>query len=408
MKVLKRLRKYLIEGLLIFALVSCGGNSEDAADTTINDEDAIQAVWTRLQNLYASNCPSENETRQFFATYVSPDLRHEGMNREQLQSEYIATNNAKKCDIGATFKILSITDMDATDYETNIYQKGVWLDIKLTNGNLVHHFRTSAVKNGNDDWLWFGDRNYIGLFTEIFEYKWDIPSPNPAISYKTGISFGLKDSNNHSLTNWGIQSAVISGPGFPADGLKMARTSMDDEQFYYWRNDLSSESPWTSINHLSDTSIDAIPLNPTYNLTLCRDTSTDILNGCDATKIISTKIIRFNSKPLKTSELENDALFPTFVAPIGNDIGSFSWNSPIRIQWSNAANGDVFAFFMEVHQNNNDKATFTTMIAEGETSVTIDPSSWNISSPLYAIIGLYHKDSDSRVYSFVKMYYQIN
>lgn len=260
---------------------------------------AIQAMSVQLKsfsNLFATSVPSPTDTR-LLALFDQGSFLNGGQDLNGFLSEILSDPNM----VGITFTNLSIismnTSQDAAEISFTVLQNGA-----VANGPGTWNM---VKKNGV--WLFTGDQKLADISVQSRAEYHPRDSQNP---YVTGLNLYVSDRGLR-----GIDTAVITGKGLPAEGLTLQKQVSTDwfaiagnyNGTMYLMND-------ATIDQIADTG-EAYTVKLYSNGTL-RGTSTEIIN----------------KRPYKPSEL-SAANFAAFSAQTVLDLANFVTGN-LTINWT--------------------------------------------------------------------------
>jgi hypothetical protein len=171
-------------------------------------------------------------------------------------------------------------------------------------------------------WLMQGNQRLAKTRVEVkAHYR---PGNNPAPVTETGAYLQVKDVGNK-----GIDYAVVTGPGLPAQGVVLVKVIQSDEFSFY---DGGTFPPPVNNHYLNmdAATIDAIPaFGAEYTFALWAANGT--LDRADDTKLTEHKVT-IRARPYKLSEL-TPANFPDVTAPTLADWRAFKGGT-VNATWT--------------------------------------------------------------------------
>ncbi len=177
--------------------------------------DGIQQVWARLATLYETGRPSEADLTGWFAGNVAPDYVRSGIHYEEELAAWIAGAGGPPVGVTFSFVVTKLLDVSETPY-TKWYQIRLVYGAGGTTGTMI----TSMVFDGSR-WLWYGDQKWV---------DYDLrPSMNMTVHFDGTVEFDIPalaitlwDGHDCSAYRHGVRSGIVTGPGLPAEGTKLA------------------------------------------------------------------------------------------------------------------------------------------------------------------------------------------
>ncbi len=148
---------------------------------------------------------------------------------------------------------------------------------------------------------------------------------NSVVTDKTGLQFNINGGNNISFSDFGINSAIVTGPGLPIDGLVMEK-HQSEEWFSIFGNDGSNFYDLTNDVVTADISGDT-----GYVINLYGE-SASIVTLANA--VLLTKSTPISGKPILIADLTSD-LFPTLISHTTHSLGNLNIGGDVLVEWTN-------------------------------------------------------------------------
>jgi len=351
----------------------------------MKDMSPLNSLFKTFSDLFATSKPT---AKQMDAAWlrVAADFLEDGLNKAQTKTAWRAGGDQGPS-IGMKMSVSVIRDMTTAELKGTAYSKGLMVNINFVAPGESGTFPTFVVfDKPNNRWLWFGNRQWVGVDIKANAHM-QIDS-NGTVTFKTGWELHIDDMQKFALGK-GVKSAIVTGPGMPAAGLIMDRNSPKD---YF----SIPASPSTGSRYwVSDTELAKVIENSVYTVKLYAETPSAVSLSNTALQIITVKV---PSKPLLTTELKK-ALFWTLNAPTSHTlVTAVSIPGSLKVRWTNPATGTAkvrgtqlgWQETVSKAQNSVKKKISKT----GQTSITLDTSSFASSVPSSAWLRMWGENAD--------------
>ncbi|MGE5361971.1 MAG: hypothetical protein ACM3NQ_23390 [Bacteroidales bacterium] len=335
------------------------------------DIDAVSAVWQRLAKLYETSRPSEAELTAWFSGNVAPDFVDDGVHYADQLAAFAAGSGPA---VGMTLSSLITGPIDVSG---TVYARGYEIRLDFALGDMAGSLVTYMVFDGSR-WLWYGDQRWVdaGLTpTMSMTVPWQT---DMAASFDTGLGITLWDGNNCSAYRAGARSAIVTGPGLPAQGTKLYHMNPLPYFRLYPFNPMNPAGDW--FVRLDDATIQAIPDGAQYTIRLYSEPPETVTL---ADKPLTTFVKTNPRPPLLRTQL-NASLFPTLEAPLTHESSKVNVGGPIVVQWTNPLNAKVGYVGIGLAKYTAEGALFDQVGAEvmpGATSVVLDTTKYDPATP---------------------------
>ncbi len=286
--------------------------------------------------------------------------------------------------LGIKFTAIISGPMDVTG---TTYTKGCWINVNYVFGSDSGSFVSSMVYDGTK-WLFYGDRRWVNFDLEALASMHVPASGSPTLA--SGFNLYLNDEYNYA-SNHGVQSAIVTGPGLPASGLKMELV-FPNTVFSLYQPVAPS---YGAQYYISDSAIGLIPDNATYTFNFYAVSAASVILGVDTPIHSFTQI--FAKAPIKTANL-NAALFPTLTAPTTHDISIVHIPGTLPVSWTNPANEYVSWVWLGWSDGSSSWRGIGNNLQRGATSTTIDTTTFSAVTPMWANLWMESYDSYGRMY----------
>src|SRR3990172_1440188 len=182
--------------------------------------------------------------------------------------------------------------------------------------------------SANQKWLWYGNRDWgVGLSNFLPRAEMVVEATGD-VSFSNGFDVVIWDYNL-SAYNHGVNSALITGPGLPPEGLIL--------EHYYPESYFSLFEGSNGYSYpLSDDVIKNIPDDAKYTITFYSELAKDVSLSNTP---VRTETKTFAKRPYLNSEL-NASLFPV-LTPDSHDLSSLNIGEKLDIKWTNPTDTTV-------------------------------------------------------------------
>ncbi|MDA8171369.1 MAG: hypothetical protein M0Z48_05995 [Nitrospiraceae bacterium] len=335
-----------------------GSNQISAVPSTQTLTD-IQGIAAMLSN-FATTVNSKganlsaNDLDPYFATNFGVS---NGYDRTQAIEDAVQQFSSLKQQITNITGLTIIAKNGSGDYEisyTTHMSDGSYFQMDPQQDDI-----SFWVTKENGSWKFTGNGYYSTVWALVHTER--EVAVNNSVSTNSGIYLEVDDPGN-----FGIQNAVVTGPGLPAGGVQLTLN-------YH---------PMVTMN---DATISQIPDNAVYTFA--------VYNG---TGLVETRTITVPKRPFMSSEL--NGIFPTLggvtshLLPAANIGGTFTFSYTPATAYSTAGLRSKFEFY----DNNGDGADFGQNLMLNKTSAsytTTSPTTW---TPTGAELSLVSSDAFGR------------
>ena len=285
----------------------------------ISDTAGINITLQTLSSAFATEYPSAAVINDSVAPLYADDFLSAGKNKNEVLT---CLANSGCLGIGYTRSAIIAGPMDNTEYDTNAYIKGYWVNIAYEKGNQRGLTKRAMVYNGTN-WLFYGDRKWFSInFNARVVKRTD---ENAQLPVATGIKFRMDDDNNYAYGTKGVRSLIITGPGLSSNGLIMYR---DYPETWY---DIDGRISERAVFVLSDDSvISAIPVNSEYTIRVY-NIEPNLVSLSDSPMITYTEVVK--NKPFLNSELTANH-FPVITSPTTHSLAELGIGNNIAVTWT--------------------------------------------------------------------------
>jgi hypothetical protein len=280
------------------------------------DLDAIRQFWHVVEELYATSPPPDEVVIDWFNNNVAEDFIHDAADRTDERDEWIDDPPP----VGITLCPTIETPMDVTGTP---YAKGYQVSIEYTEPGYSGSFLTYMVFNGTK-WLWYGNREWVS--EEFHASMGKTFEQDGSVNYFTGFGIGLWDHNNLAY-ELGARSAIVTGPGFPAEGIILFHFSTGHGPVFRLYPSGDPGLP------LDDSTIQTIPDGAEYTFRLYAEDPAVVTLG-DTPLHSFTKTIQ--KPPVLYADLV-DSMFPTLITPNTHDSLEWGIGGEVEVTWINPA-----------------------------------------------------------------------
>ena len=247
------------------------------------------------------------------------------------------------------------------------YAKGYEIRLDVTMGGASGSLQTYMVFDGSR-WLWYGDQRWVE--TELMSIMSMVSPFNGPRYFTTGLAITLWDGQDCSAYRSGVRSAIVTGPGLPAAGVRLYHMYPLGYLRLY-PNDTGNPAGSFFVP-LGDAAIAAIPDEAPYTIRLYAEPP-------DLVSLDDTPLTAFTAtnarRPLLSTEM-NPTVFPGFVVPNTHAQSALALGGPVLVQWTNAPGVTVGRVSVNVSWNGEDWVTIGASPAPGATSAIFDTSAY--------------------------------
>jgi hypothetical protein len=347
------------------------------------DVDLVCDFWDRLAALYKTSLPSASALTAWFAANVAPDFVMSGRHRADELAAWLAGEGPG---VGITFSPVVTAPLDVAGTP---YTEGYKIRLDYQVGGLSGSLATYMVFDGTR-WLWYGDQEWVE--TELMSIMSMITPFDGARYYTTGLGITLWDGNDCSAYQSGVRSAIVTGPGLPAAGIRLYHMYPLAFLRLYPNDTGNPMGSW--FVPLLDAAIAGIPDDAAYTIRLYAKPA-DIVSLADTPL---TKYVKTNRRrPLLSTEL-NPAVFPALVVPNTHDQSAVAVGGPVLIRWTNAPGLTVQWVFMNLSWNGQTWQSVQAYPGPGDTAVTLDTTGYTRPPWHAGEVRLWGSDAFGRVY----------
>ncbi len=298
---------------------------DSLSDELAKDSNDINQLFKKLESLYVAQHPSSDgdPIKGWFNDNIAADYLHDGRDKED---EYDVWTGPGGLYDGITISVILLAPLDVSDTS---YKKGYRSRIYFSGEKGWGNVTSSMVYDDTDSkWLWYGNQEWgvnLWNFQPTAEMTVDATD---AVSFKSGLDVLIWDVNL-SAYNHGIRSAIISGPGLPAEGLILNHYHPAS---YFSLLDQSHGSvyPLSEMDTLS--SLD----NAEYTVRFYTQSAGEASLDDPADQPVKTETRVFAKGPIPESGLNSDS-FPDIIYPT-HDISSLTVPGTTEISWNNPDN----------------------------------------------------------------------
>lgn len=347
------------------------------------DVDLIRDFWDRLAALYQTSLPSATALTAWFSTYVAPDFVMSGAHRADELAAWLAGEGPGP---GITFSPVVTAPLDVAGTP---YADGYEIRLDFQMGDYSGSLATYMVFDGIR-WLWYGDQRWVE--TELMSIMSMIIPFDGARHYTTGLGITLWDGHDCSAYRYGVRSAIVTGPGLPAAGIRLYHMYPLEWLRLYPNDTGNPMGSW--FVPLPDAAIAGIPDDAPYTIRLYAEPA-DIVTLADTP--LTTYVKTNRRRPLLSTEL-NPSVFPGLVTPNTHDQSAVTIGGPVLVTWTNVPGLTVQWVFMNLSWNGQTWQSVDTYPAAGATSATLDTAGYTRPPWHAGTLRLWGSDAFGRVY----------
>jgi hypothetical protein len=321
----------------------------------------IAEFFERLAELYETSLPSEAELTAWFDQNVAPDFLQDGTDRGEMLLQWLAGGGPAP---GMTFSPVVTGPLDVTG---TVYAKGYRINLGYMVGGSSGSLDTAIVFDGTR-WLWYGDQEWVqpSLNSHMSKTVWF----NGSTVLETGLAMTLSDESNCFAYRHGVRSAIVTGPGLPAAGIKLYHMYPLPYLRLYPYDPMNAEGKW--LLPLSDAAIVAIPDDAEYTFRLYSQPAGEVTL---ADTPLTTLRVTNPKPPLLNTQLTS--AFPTLLAPTTHNSSELNIGGLINVVWTNPS--DTTPVRYASFGLTTDSVSFAGVSSEitpGATSITLDTSAY--------------------------------
>lgn len=240
----------------------------------------LQNIATLLSNFATTYNKGANLKVEDLDPYFAADFGiDDGLNRAQAIQDWL--ESASGCDNC----ISSISGVSVKEKKDNV-DYIITVDFHMTDGSVYPSVEFTVTKEDNTTWKFTGNgyKSYIDVYPIVEKYVDSNGIVSPVVS---GIRFDVEDNGNQ-----GLQSAIITGPGLPEQGIEMAKGTPDAVDM----EPVDFQNEFYHVYPMSDATIGALPeMNLTYTMDI---------KGAQG-KTIETRTKTLPKRPFKVSEVSS-------------------------------------------------------------------------------------------------------
>lgn len=290
----------------------------DAAQAILSDAVAIDAIWHDVAAMITTiPYPSSQTWADWVNTSVASNYLWGGETKSELLADLQMIDDDP--DGNLTFDAVIMEPLDVT---ATAYDRGYWIRVFEDSDEGSESFVVGMVYNGVN-WLLYGDQKWL-----------DIDGVNPHAFYAdfngtfgTGFELGIDDDSNYAYDQ-GVRSAIVTGPGLPADGVLLAHQFPETSLDLYING-----GGFYEIN--DDALIATIPDNAEYTHTLCSEAADDLNNNGHNTCTVLKTYTTIEMKPPLPKSALNASMFATLTSPSSHDLSDLNFGTLINVSWTN-------------------------------------------------------------------------
>ncbi len=352
----------------------------DASGTQarITDLDGINAFWDRIETLWATSVPLQASINSQLAPYIAADFVGWGEDKAGILNTLV-TDSAGMIGLKIRAVIKGTMDVSGTSY-----LKGYWIYTYDSDG---WSDLDGMVFDGTN-WLWYGNQRWVSYDTGPFALMTVPASGSP--TFLSGFNFWLQDHLNYAY-NQGVRSAIVTGPGLPANGVKMEH-GFPEVIFKIYQPVLPNAG---SHYYISDPVINTIPDNSEYTFRFyTMDAATVTLN--DTPVHVFTEV--FAKPPIKQANL-SAANFPAITSPTTHNISIVNIPGTLNVRWTTPSNEWVNWVWLGWSDGSPSWQGVGNRTPAGATSTTLDMTSFSPMTPVWAGIWMEAYDTYQRMYA---------
>ena len=333
--------------------------------------------------MYTIAVPPEEEITDWFNIHVAEEYVQDGRVKNDELDAWING--------GGLYEGISlyVSLLDPIDIAGTNYQKGYRIKIYYSGTLGSGSFLSSVVYDGSK-WLWYGNREWgLGLGDFVPRAEMVVDDTVDNASFSTGFRVIIWDKNSIAYQQ-GARSAIVTGPGLPDEGLKLAHNSTEPYFSLYSENSESTFYPLTA-----DEIISAIPDNAEYVINFYSENAETVsLNSTN--ELMATRTSTLPGRPLLNSEL-NPNLFPVLITPVSHDLSAANIGGSLDVRWTNPSQMIVDSISLGwIDENGQQFKTinpgYDPGVEEGATIVTFDTTGY---PPALFIAQMYLQGSDA-------------
>jgi hypothetical protein len=348
------------------------------------DVDLIHDFWDRLAALYETSLPSASALTAWFAANVAPDFVMSGRHRADELAAWLAGEGGPGPGISFSSVVTAPLDVAGTSYA-----RGYVIRLDYQAGGFSGSLTTYMAFDGSR-WLWYGDQQWVetefmSIMSMVSPFGW------PEY-YTTGLGITLWDGSDCSAYRAGVRSAIVTGPGLPAAGIRLYH--MYPLEFLRLYPNYTGNPMGSWFVPLPDVAIAGIPDDAAYTIRLYAEPA-DIVTLANTPL---TKYVKTNRKrPLLSTEL-NPSVFPALVVPNTHGQSAVAIGSQVPVQWTNVPGLTVQWVFMNLSWNGDTWQSVKAYPGPGDTAATLDTTGYTRPPWHAGEVRLWGSDAFGRVY----------
>jgi hypothetical protein len=358
----------------------------------MKDMGPLNTLFKTFSDLFATSKPTSAQMDSAWLL-VATDFLEDGLNKAQTKADWSAGDHGPP--VGMKMSVSVIRDMTSAELPGTTYSKGLQVNINFIAPGESGTFPTFVVfDQPNNKWLWFGNQQWVGVDIRANAHM-QIDSAG-TVTLKTGWELHIDDMQNFALSSKGVKSAIVTGPGMPSGGVIMDRNAPKD---YFSIPSSSSESQyWVSDDQI----LGAVTENSEYTVGLYAEAATGVSAVSLSNTPLQTIKVKVPSKPLLNADLKN-ALFWTLTAPASHTLlTEVSIPGSFKVSWTNPTTGTAKVVGAQLGWQEtglSDKQVEKKVSAAGQTSITIDTSSFASAVPSFAWLWMWGENADGLRFS---------
>ncbi|MBU2643258.1 hypothetical protein KKI24_01015 [bacterium] len=222
--------------------------ASDEVDLITNGIDALTAMndfWLKVSALFATEQPTIDQLNDEIAPLIADDFLGSGRNKAAQLDRWASG----VLTLGFTVQESIVRRMVPSEY--GAYWDGYITRAVATSTNGTLVFDSAFVFDGVN-WLWYGDQRIVTISAQ---FRASRISPGTGDVYQSFLRLRIEDLNLLAY-NAGVLSAIVTGPGLPAQGLKFDRdyprnrfcvyvsvSQCQDENYYFPTDDAITGIP---------------------------------------------------------------------------------------------------------------------------------------------------------------------
>jgi hypothetical protein len=285
--------------------------AEDATSATegVSALEQIVAGFRTFSALFAEQLPSPDDPA-LRGLFDEADFLHDGVGLDLFLSEPTSDPNL----VGIQFTNISVDSLDPVA-GTGV----VSFDIVLDGLQMTDAPSRFEMVRSNGTWLMQGNQRLaeVSVETRAFLY----PGETPA-RIDTGLSLSVEDNGDH-----GIDYAVVTGPGLPAEGVVLAKT-MEHDNFRIFDGTAVTDSNFYELNEGAVAGIPSTGAEYSFALWSAGETPENLADDA----LLAEYTVKILARPLRPSEL-SAANFPVVTAPSASAWADYTGGA-VDVRWT--------------------------------------------------------------------------